>query len=498
MNLIVKLQDWQPNLQRFPREMFEFHIGNLYTKIDKKKATKEEIGRISDLLAIKVEGAWFSKQYKMGRWDGKKKFYNRLTGQFFTGLLSFVKASLPDVPMAEVDERNRVVGYNYALELGGGWESRGYQIEAIHQAIEKKRGIIAMPTNSGKTEVACGIIKVLGLPANFITHRRRLLWQTKRRFEARLGFEIGVVGDQEEDIKDVNILSIHTLAKRLKSEDPTIMTLLAGTPVIFSDECHHISGESWERCLIACKSAYYRFGLSATALMRDSVSNMTVLGLTGDEIVTVTDNELTEAGISAFPAVFLKQIDQPKFQRHTPYDVVYEQGVMFNEQQNQFIVDTVKRWTSIGKSVFVIVFRIQHGELLQQMISEAGIDTKFIYGGDQSRSTLKSNDDVLNRFTDRTLPCVVSSLISDEGLDVPAIDVMIIAVGDESALKVVQRVGRGRRQKKEGANVVIIVDFIHTNNPYLKKHSKSRLNQYDKMGIKLFEVKDWDNVVELC
>ncbi len=482
--------------------MFEFHIGNLYTKLDKKKVTKAEVDWLSELLAVEVEGHWFSKAFRMGRWDGKKKFYNRLTTQFYTGLLGYIKSNLPpEFTVIEIDERKPVLGYDSPLILGGDWEPRDYQVRAIFKAIQQKRGIIAMPTNSGKTEVACGIIKILGLPANFITHRRRLLWQTKRRFEARLGIEVGVLGDQEQDLKEVNILSIHTLAKRLKDDDdhkpdPEIKALLANSPVVFSDECHHISADSWERCLRA-SGAYYRYGLSATALMRDSISNMTVLGLLGDEIVTVTDQELTDADISAFPAVFLKHINRPKFQPHTPYDVAYEEGVMFNKQQNDFIVETVKRWTEIGKSVFVIVFRIEHGEHLRQLIADAGIKTDFIYGGDQSKNRLKNNDDVLDSFADKSLPCLVSSLISDEGLDVPAIDVMIIAVGDESALKVVQRVGRGRRKKKEGENIVIIVDFIHTNSPYLKKHSKARLRQYEKMGIKLYEVKDWDNVVEL-
>lgn len=471
--------------------MLEFHIGNLYTKIDRKKATKEELNRFSDLLAVKIEGAWFSKAYKMGRWDGKKKFFNRGTCRFYTGLLGYAKSNLPDVEIVEIDERIPVASNNLPLSLNG-IELWDYQKEAIYQAIRQKRGIIASPTNSGKTEIACGIIKVLGLPANFITHRRRLLWQTKKRFEDRLGIEVGIVGDQVREIRDINILSIHTIAKRLKEEDPTITALLENTSVVFSDECHHVSAGGWEGCLKSCTSAYYRFGLSATPLMRDSVSNMTVLGLTGDEIITVTDQQLTDWGISAYPSVFLYHIGGPKFPKHYPYEKVYEEGVIYCHERNEFIVETAKRWTGIGKSVFIIVFIIKHGEHLTKLLNDAGVKTEFISGKGNA------NDDAVDRFARKELLCIVSSNISDEGLDVPAIDVLIPCVEDKSILKVVQRVGRGRRKKKEGENVVIIVDFIHTNNPHLKKHSKARLEQYEKMKLPLYEVvKTWDDVRKL-
>lgn len=476
--------------------MIELHINNLYTKVNKKLASKEELDAISQLLSLKVSGYYFSRMYKMGMWDGTKKFFNRLTGTFYTGLVGYVKSRLPEFEFSEIDERKEIAIQNNCLSLHGidFWD---FQTRAILEAIKQKRGIIASPTNSGKTEIAAGIIKVLGLPANFITHRRRLLWQTKRRFEDRLGFEIGIVGDQVKEIKDVNILSIHTIAKRLKDKDPEIEDLLAKTPVVFSDECHHVSAVSWEKCLRMC-SAYYRYGLSATALMRDNISNMTVLGLIGDEIVTVTDEQLTEMGISAFPSVFLFDIDKPIFPKHYPYDKVYEEGVVFNDYQNYLIGETVKLWTSIGKQVLIIVYRLAHGEKLKELINKIGIETEFISGQDK-KAKIQYNDEVMDRFAAGGLPCLVSSTISDEGLDIPAIDVLIIAVGDESALKVVQRVGRGRRKKKDGDNVIIVVDFVHTNNRYLKKHSFARLEQYHKMGLKMYEIRDagWQKVTPL-
>jgi superfamily II DNA or RNA helicase len=159
-------------------------------------------------------------------------------------------------------------------------------------------------------------------------------------------------------------------------------------------------------------------------------------------------------------------------------------------------MSSAKRFVELGKSVFIIVFRIKHGQILTEMLRQAGVKAEFISG---EGSTPERNHQVLKLFAEKKIPCVISTSISDEGLDVPAMDTLIIGVGDESALKTIQRVGRGLRKKKQGENVVTVVDFIDTNNPYLEKHSYSRLNVYSGMGMKIYEVRDhnWDNGVEV-
>jgi superfamily II DNA or RNA helicase len=333
----------------------------------------------------------------------------------------------------------------------------------------------------------------LGHPANFFTHRLTLLHQTKERFETRLGIKVGIVGRGEVHLEDVNVLSVASVAKRLN--DPLIKDILKNFPIVISDECHHISAQTWATCLKEC-GAYYRYGLSATPLMRDDISNMTVRGLLGDEIASVTNEQLIEWGISATPSVYLFEIKYPTFPRHYPYDKVYEESIVLSEYRNGLIMSSAKRFVELGKSVFIIVFRIKHGQILTEMLRQAGVKAEFISG---EGSTPERNHQVLKLFAEKKIPCVISTSISDEGLDVPAMDTLIIGVGDESALKTIQRVGRGLRKKKQGENVVTVVDFIDTNNPYLEKHSYSRLNVYSGMGMKIYEVRDhnWDNVVEV-
>jgi len=622
--------------------LIEFHVGNLYTRVNKNLATRSELLKIHSILSVRIKGYYFSRKFRRGLWDGYKRFFNLLTCTFYTGLLSRVTASLTfdAIPYQIIDDRQFIPHSNAPLSLNG-IDLRHYQIQMINEAVKHGRGIISAPPNAGKTEVACGIIQVLGLPANLFTHRLTLLEQTRARIEKRLGIEVGMIGAGVEDLKDVNVLSVASVYKKLN--EPRIKELLKTTPIVISDEClpyksqilidanktmsigeivknpvrfkyvisynlelkqyekkkilryikipghtfwckiyfdvegkkfsfnctkdhkiyvknkgciaaedlqvndmiivnswsyrsqlkhgrvvyvkkvankipkyvynlevednhnffadnvlvsncHRISANTWEKTLKACSGAYYRYGLSATALLRDDISNMIVKGLTGDEIVTVTNQDLITLGISAFPSVYLMNIVEPKIPEHFTFDMAYDSGVLFNTNRNELIVSTADRFVKLGKSVFILVWRISHGELLLKMLRERGIDCEFISGGKTEHIS-----DCLCRFDEKSLKCLISSTISDEGLDVPAMDVLIMAVGFKAPLKTIQRVGRGLRKKKEGENVVTIVDFIDWHDKrYLLHHSKDRCREYVNMGIKMYEVvdNDWSKIEE--
>jgi superfamily II DNA or RNA helicase len=477
--------------------MLEIHIGNVWSRVVKAKATAEELEAVSKLIRVRQKGYIFSRAWKMGRWDGYKNFFNRGTGTFYTGLLGYIKDNLPELEIHEIDERAKpeMLHSPVMSDCEGflqGIKLYDFQFKAVLLALQKGRGIIASPVNSGKTVMAAAIIKHLGMEANFVTHRITLLYQTREAFQNMLGIKVGILGDMEEEIEDVNILSVVTLAKRLDD----FKALLKLTPVIFSDECHHVSAKGWTDILKA-SGAYYRFGLSATPLLRDDISNLTVRGLTGDEIITVTENEMVEAGISARSSVYLYEVEKPKFKSHTRFADIYDQSIVFSEYRNGLVRDFAKMFLDQGKSVMIVVWRLDHGEYLEKMFKEAGIQAEYIKGGSGEVTHTRT---VLKLFGERKVMCVIATSIIDEGLNIPAMDVMINAVGDKSPLKTTQRPGRGKRKKTFGENVLTIVDFMDFNEKkHLEKHSLSRMKVYAGMGVPIYEVKDreWKEVVKI-
>lgn len=482
--------------------MIEITINNIYARVAKKVATKEEINALHQILSVKVQGYYFSRAFKMNLWDGQKHFFNRLTCQFYAGLLGFVSSQLQErgIPFSVVDNRVRPASQNNGLNLLG-IELRDYQHRMISEALAAGRGIIAGATNSGKTECAAGIIQVLGLPALFLTHRITLLRQTHKRFETRLGRPIGLLQGQNRDLRDINIMTVPTLHKRLKAEDPEIIKLLKETPVVIIDECHRASAKTFELCLKA-SGAFFRFGLSATPFLRDDISNMSVRGLLGDTVSAVSNDEMIKWGFSAEPTVYLLPVYVPDFtskgKKGTPYEQVYDEAIILNNYRNELVAKSAKHFLDKNKSVFIIVWRVSpptdHGGEIGKFLKQYGIEYEYISG----KTNAEWNDRVLKDFKDKKLKCVISSSISDEGLDIPAMDVLIVTPGDKSVLKAIQRVGRSLRKKVDVPNVVTIVDFVDFTHRHLLGHSRERCSVYVREKFKIYEVltPDWEKIEE--
>jgi superfamily II DNA or RNA helicase len=77
----------------------------------------------------------------------------------------------------------------------------------------------------------------------------------------------------------------------------------------------------------------------------------------------------------------------------------------------------------------------------------------------------------------KKINCIVTTVVTDEGIDIPEINCLILAGGGKSFVKTIQRVGRGLRLKADRGNLQVI-DILDMTNPYLIKHSDKRLDFY--------------------
>ncbi|GAH69667.1 unnamed protein product, partial [marine sediment metagenome] len=106
--------------------------------------------------------------------------------------------------------------------------------------------------------------------------------------------------------------------------------------------------------------------------------------------------------------------------------------------------------------------------------------SEFIWGDDKKDHRRNSLDD----FKRRKLKVLISSIILKEGVDIPSIDVLIVASGAKSKITTLQSLGRALRRTKRKTKALII-DFTDYNDSYLLKHSKRRLEIYQNEGFKV-------------
>lgn len=203
---------------------------------------------IYDVTSYMAQGYRFSPRFRMGHWDGRKKLFSRQTRTFPSGLTSTVQAALekhgiavtiedqrdapppPDLGTWLQDINLHGVSFGYPYD---------YQPKVADAMLRNQRGIVAVATNGGKTEIACLVTAALRAPTLFMVPGKELLYQTAERFRKRLGLseeQVGWVGDGVwKPGTWITVGTAATLSRGLKKAK--VRDLLETIDVVFADEC---------------------------------------------------------------------------------------------------------------------------------------------------------------------------------------------------------------------------------------------------------------------
>jgi hypothetical protein len=79
---------------------------------------------------------------------------------------------------------------------------------------------------------------------------------------------------------------------------------------------------------------------------------------------------------------------------------------------------------------------------------------------------------------------VHNSTVYDEAIDIPSMNVLIMAGGGKSFRRTVQRIGRPLHSKQDFVHVIDFWDYQH---PYLQRHSRQRSAIYNRMEYLQFK-----------
>lgn len=442
-----------------------------------------------------VDGFMFMKRFKKmikdprtGRkrrlWDGREHYFDWRTGKLPAGLIQTVTEALREynanakIMISDAREQNAPDAQTNGFDLLGIEFGKGkydYQQEAAECLVAGKRGILKVATNGGKTEIAAAVIKHLHVPTIFLVERLELLYQTRERFAERLGIpedEIGIIGDQQFSIGEwITVATPKSFIARLA--EPELQKWLPLWQMVFADECHRVASETFYKAMNLLV-AYYRFGMSASPLNREDGHDLRLIAQTGPILYSVSNRVLVARGISVLPYVEMVRVDQPKIDGNKlAFGTVNRLGVTENDELNGKAADRAADHVSDGKQVLILVEKKKHGKLLCGLLKARGVGHKYL-DGDLDMSVRRQ---ALKDIRSGKLRCVVSLPILDEGVDVPGIDVLILAGGGKAQIRLLQRVGRGLRSG-EGKDRLLVIDFANFTHKWLLKHSLERLRVY--------------------
>lgn len=447
--------------------MITLSISTTYTQVTIDKKTVNP-GRAVDLIhsvcMARPEGYRFMPAYKTKRWDGYIRLFSR--SKFPAGLTRTVidvlsaegytietKLLYPLLPCTEAHPT-----------LLSGITLRDYQVDAANALLKKTRGIARMATGSGKTEIIAALLKCIPAKAVVLTTKVDLLHQTAERLQTRLQEDVGKIGDGLRAVNRVTVATIQTLA------NPTYLGLVSDARVVIFDECHHVPSKTSQDVMFGIEAAAYRYGFSGTPLNNGYLNDLQLIGATGSVVYELAATDLVEMGMAAKPVIEMHPIDLGSVPED--YQEQYTEVVMHPER-NAKVLEILATYEY--DSALVLVERLEHGRILH-----AAYPTSVYANGSMAT---EDRAEALDALRNGNHAVVIATPIFDEGVDVPAVDLVILAGAGKSAIKLMQRIGRGMRPKADGRGLTI-VDFIDSGK-YMLKQSHDRAVFYESEGFEV-------------
>ena len=417
----------------------------------------EVIKALENELSYEVEGATYSDSWKSGEWDGKHHLFRKAKNgsrYFPVGAIFRVREILDAFGVEYVVEGiinpgrgDKDVAWNTDMVL------RDYQEEAVDTALRRGRGIIAMPTGSGKTLIGLRLIHELQRSALVLVHRQEIADQWVEQMEDLLGLDVAKCYGGVREEGDFQVALYQSVYGDYGVRDD----VRVDHDILLADEAHRVGADTFSDVVLDV-NAPYRYGMSATPEREDNAT-LRVVGGTGDLIADITPESLIEEGYLAEPKWRL--LDSPRAgSGYRNWQAEYKGEIVENGGRNQMIADEV---ADLPKPTYVHVERIAHGKRLESMIDGA----KFV------SSDSKDREEVIEAFRGGEQQILISTLLG-EGFDLPELRSIVMAGGLKTEIGAIQKVGRALRP---GTDEAIVVDCIDKGR-WVGDHSEERVNTY--------------------
>ncbi|MGD0952729.1 MAG: DEAD/DEAH box helicase family protein [Methanotrichaceae archaeon] len=401
-------------------------------------------------------------------WDERSKSF-RAMALYYNDIIDFLKTS-------GFDFRDDVLDLVPCPELQSSVVLRDYQKQAMDAWIANdKRGIVVLPTGSGKTIIGIKAISLLNTSTLVVAPTLDLVDQWRSSLKKEFKVEVGVLGGGEWDIEALTVStydSAYIHADKLGNR----------FGLIIFDEVHHLPAAGY-RNIAEMFASPFRMGLTATFEREDGL-HTELNRLVGGMVFEKRVKELTGTHLSPFRlekiAVELTEEEKEEYEKNqkvfsdylarinltirSPADfqkLVMRSGrdpgarrallarnkardIAFNSISKMGKLSEILKKHSGGR-IFIFT---EHNKLVHR------ISKQFLIPSITYRTTSKERSEILDRFRSGTYNAVVTSKVLDEGIDVPDADVGIILSGTGSQRAFIQRLGRILR-KKEGKEAVL-------------------------------------------
>jgi len=445
------------------------------------------VGDISSLLkqglVKKLSYQKADPKFIAGNWDGIMRLYETGSNRFPTGLTGDVVQVLKEysqymkVPYSlEYKEMRRFTGHIDVPKELVGVKLRDYQVEAVESFMKAKYSIVRMPTGSGKTVTAAEIIRQVGKTTLWIINRKTLASQTQEVLSELLDMEVGLISEGKVDIKDVTVCTYQTLINKTEKLKEWLNKEVG---FVIADEVHGVAAKSVQTIMSYCINTEFRLGLSATFDNRHELF-MEIKGLIGPVCYSIDKDDTRRDSFLSKAKITFIELDDKQFADNGEYNDSYNSYIVNNNIRNNKIKDLVEEYKD--EKILIITKSVDHARILSNLI-----DCPLIIGD----TTTEERIDILNKYKlNNGFVCIGSIQIMAEGIDLPAISMIIQASAISGWIKTIQVLGRGLRISK-GKDRVLYFDFVDKHQRFFRSASRNRQKHLKSEGhsIKVIKTK---------
>nr|WP_228530930.1 MULTISPECIES: DUF3427 domain-containing protein [Myxococcaceae] len=324
-----------------------------------------------------------------------------------------------------------------------------------------RAGLVVLATGLGKTWLSAfdsdrpEFRRVL-----FVAHREEILDQALKTFRRiRPSAHFGRYSGQEKAPRaDILFASIQTLGRQahLDHFDPRAFDY------IVVDEFHHASAKTYRRLLEHFEPAFL-LGLTATPERSDGGD---LLQLCGENLVFRCDLVDGIRRELLCPFHYFGVPDEVDYRnipwRSTRFDEEALTSAVATQARAQNILE---QWRSRGGArTLGFCVSQRHADFMRDYFKERGVRCAAVHSGPTSAPRASS----LERLAAGELQVVFAVDMFNEGVDLPAIDTVMMLRPTESQILWLQQFGRGLR-RSEGKSHLTVIDYIGNHRTFLLK-----------------------------
>ena len=419
-------------------------------------------------LGVFVEGYRWMPAFKLGRWDGKIRFFEK-TGKTYWQLLDEIVPKLDkwgyeitvnDTRVYHAPPTKRATLDQFS-EFGIG--IRQYQVDTINELIEAGSAFAIAATGSGKSLISaslCDCYNSAGYKTITIVPSADLVVQTVEWF-GKCGLEVGQYSGDKKEIDKMNVIATWQALQNAPH-------YMENFHMVIIDEGHQGKCESISKLINENgKNISFRFGLTGT-FPKPAAEQYALRSAIGPIIKEIPASWLIENGYLAKIDIEIIQTVE-KIEEEFP-DYPSEKAYISKSQPRmEFIADLIiSKCKEYGNSL-VLVNSIPFGEKLAAMIEGA----TFLYGASK-KDERKEQYDMFEKNDNHIT--IASSGIASTGISIDRVFCLLLIDPGKSFIKSIQSCGRSLRLAHDKKSVHVV--DVSANLKYAKGHLNTRKKWY--------------------